>query len=96
MESNKTQPYVLYDDYTKYIPDLIEGETKAIIKHKLCTYKRTNYSGDLIFVEDEFPYNEFTIDTLSLNIALRSDNLTSSDVASNEARKQINILLGKD
>lgn len=87
------EEFVLYDDYSHYIPDLIPNETKAVIHNQLYTYVGCNYLDILRFRRDSdgkevsLPWNE-------LRVLYRSNDIESK-IASCTMRQEVRKLFGK-
>ena len=87
------EKFVLYDDYSHYIPDLIPNETKAVIHNQLYTYVGCNYLDILRFRRDSdgkevsLPWNE-------LRVLYRSNDIESK-IASCTMRQEVRKLFGK-
>ena len=87
------EEFVLYDDYSCFIPDLIPNETKAVIHNQMHTYVGCNYLDILRFRRDSdgkevsLPWNE-------LRVLYRSDNDENS-LESYTMRKEVRKLFGK-
>lgn len=87
------EEFVLYDDYSYLIPDLILNETKAVIHNQMHTYVGCNYLDILRFRRDSdgkevsLPWNE-------LRVLYRSNDIESK-IASCTMRQQVRKLFGK-
>ena len=87
------EEFVLYDDYSYLIPDLIPYETKAVIHNQMHTYVGCNYLDILRFRRDSdgkevsLPWNE-------LRVLYRSNDIESK-IASCTMRQEVRKLFGK-
>lgn len=87
------EEFVLYDDYSYLIPDLIPNETKAVIHNQMYTYVGCNYLDILHFRRDSdgkevsLPWNE-------LMVLYRSNDIESK-IASCTMRQEVRKLFGK-
>lgn len=87
------EEFVLYDDYSYLIPDLIPSETKAVIHNQMHTYVGCNYLDILRFRRDSdgkevsLPWNE-------LRVLYRSNDIESK-IASCTMRQEVRQLFGK-
>ena len=87
------EEFVLYDDYSYLIPDLIPNETKAIIHNQLYTYVGCNYLDVLRFKRDS-DGKEISLSWCDLSVLYRSDNVESK-IASYTMRQEVRKLFGK-
>ena len=85
------EPFVLLDEYSRRMPDLISGQTKAIIHNKMCTYSRTNYLGSLIFTRDDDPTKEITLHQEDLYVLFRTD-VIEDKIASDTVKAKVKSL----
>lgn len=87
------EEFVLYDDYSHYIPDLIPNETKAVIHNQMHTYIGCNYLDVLRFRRD-LDGKEVSLPWDELRVLYRSDDLESK-IASHTMRQEVRKLFGK-
>lgn len=87
------EEFVLYDDYSYLIPDLIPNETKAVIHNQMHTYVGCNYLDILRFRRDS-DGKEVSLSWCDLSVLYRSDNVESK-IASYTMRQEVRKLFGK-
>ena len=87
------EEFLLYDDYSYFIPDLIPNETKAVIHNQICTYIGCNYLDVLRFKRDS-DGKEVSVPWNELRVLYRSDNIESK-IASHTMRQEVKKLFGK-
>lgn len=87
------EEFVLYDDYSHYIPDLIPNETKAVIHNQLYTYVGCNYLDVLRFRRDSDGI-EISLSWCDLSVLYRSDNVEDK-ITSYTMRQEVRKLFGK-
>lgn len=87
------EEFVLYDDYSHYIPDLIPNETKAVIHNQMYTYIGCNYLDILRFRRDS-DGKEVSLPWDELRVLYRSDDLESK-IASHTMIQEVRKLFGK-
>lgn len=87
------EEFVLYDDYSHYIPDLIPNETKAVIHNQMHTYIGCNYLDVLRFRRDS-DGKEVSLPWDELRVLYRLDDLESK-IASHTMRQEVRKLFGK-
>lgn len=87
------EEFVLYDDYSYLIPDLIPNETKAVIHNQMHTYVGCNYLDILRFRRDS-DGKEISLPWDELRVLSRSDNDENS-LASYTMRQEVRKLFGK-
>ena len=87
------EEFVLYDDYSCFIPDLVPNETKAVIHNQMHTYVGCNYLDILRFRRDS-DGKEVSLPWDELRVLYRSDNDENS-LESYTMRKEVRKLFGK-
>lgn len=87
------EEFVLYDDYSSSIPDLIPNETKAVIRNQMHTYVGCNYLDVLHFRRDS-DGKEVSLPWDELRVVHRSDNVEGK-IASYTMRQEVRKLFGK-
>lgn len=87
------EEFVLYDDYSYFIPDLIPNETKAVVHNQMHTYIGCNYLDILRFRRDS-DGKEVSLPWDELRVLHRSDDL-ESNIASCTMRQEVRKLFGK-
>lgn len=87
------EEFVLYDDYSCFIPDLIPNETKAVIHNQMHTYIGCNYLDVLRFRRDSDGI-EISVPWDKLAVLYRSDNI-DDNIASYTMRREVRKLFGK-
>lgn len=87
------EEFVLYDDYSYLIPDLIPNETKAVIHNQIHTYIGCNYLDVLRFRRDSDGI-EISVSWDKLAVLYRSDNI-DDNIASYTMRQEVRKLFGK-
>lgn len=85
--------FVLYDDYSYSIPDLIPNETKAVIHNQMHTYIGCNYLDVLRFRRDSDGI-EISVPWDKLDVLHRSDDVEDK-IASCTMRQEVRKLFGK-
>lgn len=87
------EEFVLYDDYSYSIPDLIPNETKAVIHNQMHTYIGCNYLDVLRFRRDS-DGKEISLPWDELRVLYRSDDVEDK-IASYTMRQEVRKLFGK-
>lgn len=87
------EEFVLYDNYSCFIPDLIPNETKAVIHNQMHTYVGCNYLDILRFRRDS-DGKEVLLPWDKLDVLYRSDNVEDK-IVSYTMRQEVRKLFGK-